>query len=327
MPIPVIDLFAGPGGLGEGFSALRRGGEFLFKIKLSIEKDEHAHQTLQLRAFFRQFPHQEAPEDYYNYLAGTITREKLFEGFPREAEKAAREAWHAELGGDAFPNATIDRRIEDAIGTRIHWALIGGPPCQAYSLAGRSRRKYDPTFAADEKHFLYEQYLRIIAKHQPPVFVMENVKGLLSAKVEEKGIFDKIRSDLENPLDAIYGRARREEDLTYRLVSLVVKRDDLLDRCDPKDFVVRAEDYGIPQARHRIILLGIRNDNTHRSPNRRNQDANAEHCRPSSSPPPPRCTTATKSTTACTAARMPSDCCRGSICCFSDCWWLGQGQR
>ena len=261
MPIPVIDLFAGPGGLGEGFSALRRGGEFLFKIKLSIEKDEHAHQTLQLRAFFRQFPHQEAPEDYYNYLAGTITREKLFEGFPREAEKAAREAWHAELGGDAFPNATIDRRIEDAIGTRIHWALIGGPPCQAYSLAGRSRRKYDPTFAADEKHFLYEQYLRIIAKHQPPVFVMENVKGLLSAKVEEKGIFDKIRSDLENPLDAIYGRARREEDLTYRLVSLVVKRDDLLDRCDPKDFVVRAEDYGIPQARHRIILLGIRNDN------------------------------------------------------------------
>jgi DNA (cytosine-5)-methyltransferase 1 len=261
MPIPVIDLFAGPGGLGEGFSALQRDDEFLFRIKLSIEKDEHAHQTLQLRAFFRQFPHREAPDDYYDYLAGKITREQLFENFPKEAERAAKEAWHAELGSDAFPAATIDQRIREARSTRINWVLIGGPPCQAYSLAGRSRRKHDPTFAADEKHFLYEQYLRIIAEHEPPVFVMENVKGLLSAKVEKEGIFEKIRHDLEHPLAAVNGRAHREGDLTYRLVSLVVKPDESLERCDAKDFVVRAEDYGIPQARHRIILLGIKDDN------------------------------------------------------------------
>ena len=56
--IPVIDVFAGPGGLGEGFSALRdsRSGLPIFKIALSIEKDHVAHLTLRLRSFFRQFP-------------------------------------------------------------------------------------------------------------------------------------------------------------------------------------------------------------------------------------------------------------------------------
>lgn len=257
MSIPVIDLFAGPGGLGEGFSALRRDGERAFRIKLSIEKDPIAHQTLQLRAFFRQFEDGCAPEEYYEYIAGDLTREELFEKFPTEADRAVKEAWHAELGSKKFPHEVIDERIRVALGTRTNWVLIGGPPCQAYSLVGRSRRKNDPLFSTDEKHFLYEQYLRIIAAHRPPVFVMENVKGLLSAKVKEKGILDHILNDLENPLDAVYGPARRNDPLNYRLMSLVVRNGDLLGRCEPKEFVVRAEDYGVPQARHRIILLGI----------------------------------------------------------------------
>ncbi len=79
MPIPVIDLFAGPGGLGEGFSSLLNGaGERAFKIKLSIEMDEQAHRTLELRAFFREFPVGEVPQDYYDYLARKISREELF---------------------------------------------------------------------------------------------------------------------------------------------------------------------------------------------------------------------------------------------------------
>src|SRR5712692_4257509 len=128
MPIPVIDLFAGPGGLGEGFSAFRRNREPVFKIKLSIEKDTHAHQTLELRAFFRQFPDGKAREAYYQYLAGLITRHQLFDLFPEQANKAAAEAWHAELGSDKFPNTTIDERIIEALGNRVNWILIGGPP-------------------------------------------------------------------------------------------------------------------------------------------------------------------------------------------------------
>ncbi len=259
-PIPTIDLFAGPGGLGEGFSALRTVGESVFKIQLSIEKDPLAHQTLQLRAFFRQFPEKKGPDAYYDYLAGLIPRGDLFKMYPAEAEKAEREAWNAEMGSKQFPSKLVDARIRDALGKRVNWVLIGGPPCQAYSLAGRSRRKNDPTFATDEKHFLYQQYLRIIAVHQPPVFVMENVKGLLSAKVQEKCILDRILNDLENPVDAVFSQPEGRPPLRYRLVSLATRGGDLLGKCRPEDFVVRAEDYGIPQSRHRIFLVGIRSD-------------------------------------------------------------------
>lgn len=265
MPIPVIDLFAGPGGLGEGFSSLPGENGPAFKIKLSIEKDAFAHRTLELRAFFRQFPREAVPDEYYSYLTGTLKREDLFKKFPEQAAKAAAEAWHAELGGEKFPDQIIDERIEKALGSRINWVLIGGPPCQAYSLVGRSKiigeigiEKYE----VDHRHFLYREYLRIIARHQPPVFVMENVKGLLSATINKEKIFPKIRADLQNPLDAIYGKPQRgrQNDLKYKLVSLSAETGDLLGDFQPEDFVVRTELYGIPQARHRIILIGIRDD-------------------------------------------------------------------
>ena len=259
MPIPVIDLFAGPGGLGEGFSALRRGGRFVFKIGVSIEKDPFAHQTLELRAFFRQFPWRQAPPEYYQRLAGVISRGDLFAGFPRQAEAARNEALLVELGSDAFPPGVVDQHIRRALGAARNWVLIGGPPCQAYSLVGRSRRKNDPTFADDEKHLLYRQYLRILAMHRPPVFVMENVKGMLSATVNDAGIFQRIRDDLSEPLRAV-PEADQTRPLGYRLFSLVTTHAGLLGEIPPEDFIVRAEDYGVPQARHRVILLGIRTD-------------------------------------------------------------------
>src|SRR3546814_8708241 len=75
------------------------------------------------------------------------------------------------------------------------WVLIGGPPCQAYSLAGRSRRANDKDFHKDEKHFLYRDYLRIIQVHKPTIFVMENVTGLLSSKHSGDPMFEKIIAD------------------------------------------------------------------------------------------------------------------------------------
>lgn len=258
--IPVIDLFAGPGGLGEGFSSLLdQARERKFKIKLSIEKDEIAHRTLELRAFFRQFSAKEVPQDYYNYVAGKINIDELYERHPKEAERAWAEAWHATLGKTR--DSEVDERIVLALGTRRqNWVLIGGPPCQAYSLVGRSRviggegiEKYEN----DEKHTLYQHYLRILAIHQPPVFVMENVKGLLSAKVKEEQIFKKILADLKNPPGAL-PEARGVDPVRYNLYSLSTDRTDLLKEVEPEDFVLCAEDYGIPQARHRIIILGVR---------------------------------------------------------------------
>ena len=150
---------------------------------------------------------------------------------------------------DRMPRARRDRTSE-----------IGGPPCQAYSLVGRSRRRNDPEFATDEKHFLYKEYLRILAVHQPPVFVMENVKGLLSATVKEQGIFQKILDDLQRPLDVFPSASDGNNDLAYKVMSLVREPGNLLGEFEPEDYIVRAEDYGVPQARHRVILLGIRSD-------------------------------------------------------------------
>ncbi len=258
MPIPVIDLFAGPGGLGEGFSSLLTGAsERVFKIKLSIEKDEHAHRTLELRAFFREFPPKNAPDDFYEYLRGNIARDELFKRHSAQAREAGNEAWLATLGEK--PNKEVDRRIEAALGDeRENWILIGGPPCQAYSLVGRSRRKGDEDFEKDEKHFLYREYLRILAAHKPPVFVMENVKGLLSAKMKKEHIFDQIRADLEHPLFAT-GMGGKE-DLKYDFFPLVATPGELIGHFDPEDFVIHSEDFQIPQARHRIIILGVRSD-------------------------------------------------------------------
>ncbi len=270
MPIPVIDLFAGPGGLGEGFSALRSDGRPVFKIGISIEKDPDAHQTLELRAFFRQFPDQQAPAEYYDYLAGRLSREGLFKKFPEEAGRAELEAWHAELGAKDLSPEAVEERLCLALGKRKKWVLIGGPPCQAYSLVGRSRMiggegiaKYE----ANPKHRLYEHYLRIVSVLQPPIFVMENVKGLLSAEVKKERIFERILADLRHPLSATLWAANFDAKLPleYQLLPLTTGAGELFANArqsEPEDFVVRAEDFGIPQARHRIIILGVRSDLT-----------------------------------------------------------------
>lgn len=255
--IPVIDIFAGPGGLGEGFSSYTKDNWQQFSIGLSIEMDAYAHSTLLLRSFYRQFP-DGVPDDYYEYVSGKIERDTLFNRYPAETENARHEALMAELGGKEIAPEEIDQRISNVLGKSGKWVLIGGPPCQAYSVVGRARRTNDQNFFNDPKHYLYREYLRILAKHSPPVFVMENVKGILSSK-EESGekIFTKILTDLQQPNKSI-GNGNGKN-WGYRTYSLVPGKS-LLTEAAPDDFVVRCEDYGIPQARHRVIILGIRED-------------------------------------------------------------------
>jgi DNA (cytosine-5)-methyltransferase 1 len=264
MPISIIDLFAGPGGLGEGFSRWRKGdGQPAFKIRLSIEMDPLAHRTLLLRSFYRQFDPAQVPNSYYQYLRGEVIRAELEQKFQTQFNAAREEAWQATLGKTDPEEVSL--RISSALGRdRDNWLLIGGPPCQAYSLVGRSRmvgRMGREEFEKDHRHFLYREYLRIIAKHQPAVFVMENVKGLLSAQLGGEPMFPLIRADLQDPL-RVFPELRsssRRKNLHYKLFSVAVPRD-LSGEYSSSDFVVRAEDYGIPQARHRVIILGVRGD-------------------------------------------------------------------
>lgn len=260
--IPVIDIFAGPGGLGEGFSAFTSPDGWLpFKIKLSIEMDEFAHRTLLLRSFYRQFDPGSVPDAYYEYLRGEEKWKDakcldLLAEFPREGERAKAEAWREELRPQVAEE--VDRRILAALGPerqRGAWVLVGGPPCQAYSLAGRVRMLgEDPdAFYKNEKHTLYKEYLRLLAVHAPSVFIMENVKGLLSATSESGAkTFEQIVKDLQRPPNSPH---------RYHLFALSKGEggaDQLFsDDTEAGQFVVECERHGIPQARHRLIILGV----------------------------------------------------------------------
>lgn len=252
---PVVDVFAGPGGLGEGFSlSLDEKGKPCFNSVVSIERDIFSHQTLLLRHFIRQFPDGEAPDEYYAFLKGGITREEMYRVHPEAHAHAVASALCISLGPES--HAKVKKIIRERVGDSRRWALVGGPPCQAYSLVGRSRMMGRTDFAQDERHTLYLEYLRIIVDHRPPVFVMENVKGLLSATIDGKSAITRIVRDLSHPGTAIPGAP---DDLSYKLYSLT-EQDMAEGDVDPRLFVVRAEEYGIPQARHRMFIVGIRGD-------------------------------------------------------------------
>ncbi len=225
-------------------------GERRFAVKVSIEKDPFAHRTLLLRAIFRRFQSGKVPDCYYDYVRGRITREQFLAhpDIKAAAEQASKEARCAELG--KTPAKAIDGWIREALGGDTDWVLIGGPPCQAYSLAGRSRlrRKDVQKFESDARHFLYIEYLRIIQEFAPAVFVMENVKGMINSTNSGNRIFERILADLRDP----------KAGLSYEVRSLVVHKTD--GELDPTDYVIEAENHGIPQCRHRVILFGIRSD-------------------------------------------------------------------
>lgn len=264
--VPIIDLFAGPGGLGEGFS---RAASANFQIAVSIEKDPMAFETLRLRAAHRALARwskddRKVWKQWDAVIANTAWRDVFAtlaksELAPiREAcKEAAREVWHIELGPSRRQEVSEGVRKRLGSGRRVpaNTVLIGGPPCQAYSLVGRSRNQaiegYSPE--TDPRHFLYKEYLQIISEFEPAVFVMENVKGILSSRVSGQRIFHTMIRDLQRPRQAC-GKSGR---LEYVLRPLGAAAGTTT---DPGDYVVRSEEFGVPQARHRVIICGIRSD-------------------------------------------------------------------
>ena len=248
----VVDLFAGPGGLAEGFSSVTTAsGAPAFEIELSVEKEKAAHSTLLLRTFLRRF-RSRLPIEYRDYLRQGGLEPDWAKLYPGEWESAQQDALQLELGL-AETDAILDVRI-DEIRNRNggNTVLIGGPPCQAYSLAGRARNRGIASYVAenDPKHFLYENYITILSRLRPAAFVMENVKGMLSSSLNSEFIFKRILADLQEAGDgyvliALSPRGRQQQQLTPS-------------EPHPSDFILRGEEFGLPQARHRVIVVGIR---------------------------------------------------------------------
>lgn len=254
-PIPVIDLFAGCGGFGEGFNSLERDGAFQFDVCLSIEKDAAPLKTLETRAFYHQFRTTTVPDDYYDYVSGKMDRATLFQRHPQTAAEAKRRCLQVTLENSPETRNVVSARIRQAVGHTDQWVLIGGPPCQAYSTIGRARNQSNPAYNAetDQRLELYKEYQAIIAEHQPAVFIMENVRGLLSTRLGNKSIFQQMIHTLT-------------ETGNYSLYGLTKGKPYLFDKENATnpgmDLVVKSEEYDIPQSRRRIIILGLRKDIT-----------------------------------------------------------------
>ena len=232
---------------------------------MSVEKEASAHKTLSLRALYRAVKGTKDSALYHNYLANEMSRSEL--------QLHLRDAWeHADQetlnGPQALgeSNELIHRRLRELKREKTGepWVVIGGPPCQAYSLVGRSRNKgikgYRPE--SDTRHFLYKEYLEVLSIIQPDIFVMENVKGILTSKIEGERIFPTIRKDLQHPSKALNGQS--EKGKTYRIYSFAVKSNEHSRDDQPiikdSDYIIRSETFGVPQARHRVILLGVCTD-------------------------------------------------------------------
>ena len=255
--IGVIDLFAGPGGLGEGFASFRDNRNSPFEICLSVEMDGVANRTLKLRTFLRKykFQHDKLPQDYIDFHAGKTPEPDWNEVDKQSWREVQEEIIQLELGTNEASERInseikrIKRKYDETI-------LIGGPPCQAYSLVGRVRSKSVEDYVPEEdnRQFLFREYIRVIKKLRPAVFLMENVKGMLSSSVQNQKIFEMLINDLAS--------LRTSKNHLYDLRSITVSENhaSFKESTKPSDYIIRSEEFGVPQRRHRIFIVGIKLD-------------------------------------------------------------------
>ncbi len=179
----VIDLFAGAGGLSEGF---RQEG---YHVSAHVEMDSNACNTLRTREAYYYLKSINKLDVYKNYLLKKMTREELYEGIP---DKVLNRVIESEINSETINN--IFNKIDAVLDDKNIDIIIGGPPCQAYSTAGISR---DPNrMKNDPRNYLYLYYIEFLKKYNPNLFIFENVRGILTAK---KGkIFEGLKSSLDN---------------------------------------------------------------------------------------------------------------------------------
>ena len=221
-PVTFIDLFAGAGGLSEGFTQAG------FEPITHVEMDEWACCTLKTRACYNWLIHNGKVDIYRNYVTGKITRDQFYASVPREViDSVICETMSDDTMAGIF--ARTDSMMNKK-GIKKVDIIIGGPPCQAYSIAGRSRKD----MTNDPRNQLYKLYCQVLERYQPEIFVFENVPGLLTAG---KGEYLK---DIIARFDAL------GYELEYR--------------------VINASDFGVLQNRKRIILVGWRKGSGHSYP-------------------------------------------------------------
>lgn len=229
-----IDLFAGCGGLSEGF---KQAG---FDVIAQVEMDKWACKTLATRHFYYESKKNKNGYWYRKYVKDEINWEKVAKKFPDVEEIVQRRVIRATL--DESANSNILEKIDltkNYHNAKKFHVLLGGPPCQPYSLIGRAR---DPDrMQKDQRHFLYKYYLEIIEHFKPDFFVYENVPGLFTARAGGREIFLKLLYD--------FSSLRPSYAITPPFLQIY---------SNPCSYVLNSVDFQIPQKRKRLILIGYR---------------------------------------------------------------------
>lgn len=214
----VLDLFSGAGGLSEGF--FRVGAEFVGHV----EADSHACKTLRTRTAYWNLKKENKLNIYNDYLLGEISTEKLWE---LARVDIADDVINKAISDDTFKSIskTIKNNLKHKNLKKVD-VIIGGPPCQAYSVIGRARMK--ESVINDPRNFLYKYYVKFLETFKPKMFIFENVMGL---KTAGNGEYYK---NLKDALDKA----------GYHI----------------EENIMMANDYGVLQSRKRIIIVGWKKD-------------------------------------------------------------------
>lgn len=215
--INYIDLFAGAGGLSEGFTQIG------FNPVAHIEMNADACDTLRTRTAYFYLKKQGKLKKYKEYLSGRITREDFYEMIPK---KLLDSVLNVTMSKSTMPDIyhKIDALMESNRIQSID-VIVGGPPCQAYSLVGRSRRS--DRMVGDPRNYLYKIYADVLEHYKPKIFVFENVPGMLTAN---KGSYFQ---DMEKTF----------MDIGYSI--------------DKK--IINSANFGVLQNRNRVIIIGWKN--------------------------------------------------------------------
>jgi len=229
-----VDLFAGCGGLSEGF--IQAG----FQVIAQVEMNGWACESLRTRHLYWELKKAGKGFLYHRYLQGRVSINEILNRFPEIKQKISCRVIQAAFGNDKTEQILekIERSRKFHGASRIH-VLLGGPPCQPYSIAGRGRDPF--RMEKDGRHYLYRYYLEIIEHLQPDFFVYENVPGLFTARARGREIFRRMLKDFSSlsppyeitpPLERIYE--------------------------DPHGYILDSADFNIPQSRKRLFLIGYR---------------------------------------------------------------------
>lgn len=208
-----VDLFAGAGGLSEGF--VREG----YCPIAHVEMDADACSTLKTRIAFHDFFNKGKIDIYNSYLNREISRENLWSKAP---SKLINSVVHSEIANTSIEE--IFSTIDELNFSKKIDIIIGGPPCQAYSVVGRNR---DPNrMRWDKRNFLFRYYAEFLNKYKPKIFVFENVLGILTA-----------------------GNSRYFKEMLELFAEIGYTVDYK---------ILHSEDYGVLQKRRRVIIVGRR---------------------------------------------------------------------